>query len=209
MIVSMPWHCRMSDNLLTTMAILTTTCRQILCHRWLWFIHDQILMIYHKANLSENEASVARGQGRGQISRGRDQKNWPWGGVGFEDLTSLLSTQQASYPVAYLKGGGSCHAPRRWQKCSRRRKLRSRRFVAKIFQNAPNREKIFGDSDVRPPGKEQKKGEMEGKWRDGEAEGGEWVSSCLTAHQHNIQGEPAKMKPTYIFAGNVWYLMYG
>jgi len=39
----------MSDNLLTTMAILTTTCRQTLCHRWLRFIHDQILTIYHKA----------------------------------------------------------------------------------------------------------------------------------------------------------------
>jgi len=49
----------MSYNLLTTMAILTTTCRQILCHRWLPFIHDQMLMIYHEANLSENEVSVA------------------------------------------------------------------------------------------------------------------------------------------------------
>jgi len=39
----------MSGNLLTTMAILTTTCRQILCHRWLGFIRDQILMIYHEA----------------------------------------------------------------------------------------------------------------------------------------------------------------
>jgi len=46
----------------------------------------------HEANLSENEASVARGQkrGRGQILRGRGQKIWPWCCVGLEDLTSLL-----------------------------------------------------------------------------------------------------------------------
>jgi len=48
----------MSDNLLTTMAILTTTSRQILCHRWLRFIHDQILMIYHEANLSETRLAL-------------------------------------------------------------------------------------------------------------------------------------------------------
>ena len=80
------------------MAILTTTCRQILCHRRLPFIHDQILMICHDANLSENEASVAWGQGRGrgQILRGwgqgQGQKIWPWGRVGLEDLTSLVRT---------------------------------------------------------------------------------------------------------------------
>jgi len=84
----------MSDKLLTTTAILTTTCRQILCHRWLRFIHDQILMTYHEANLSVNEASIARCQGRGQILRGRGQKIWPWGRVGLEDLTSLLSTHK-------------------------------------------------------------------------------------------------------------------
>ena len=31
------------------MAVLTTTCRQIVCHRWLRFIHDQMLMIYYEA----------------------------------------------------------------------------------------------------------------------------------------------------------------
>ena len=38
----------------------------------------------HEANLSENEASVARGQrwGRGQILQGRGQKIWPRGHVG-------------------------------------------------------------------------------------------------------------------------------
>ena len=30
-----------------------------------------------KANLGENETSVARGQGWGQILQGRDQKIWP------------------------------------------------------------------------------------------------------------------------------------
>jgi len=72
------------------MAILTTACRQILCHRWSRFIHDQILMIYHEANPSENKASIARGQGRswGQILRGQDQK-FGLEGVGLEDLTSL------------------------------------------------------------------------------------------------------------------------
>ena len=51
-------------------------------------------MIYHEANLSENEASIAQGQGQGQILRGQSwgQKIWPWGRAGLEDLTSQQIT---------------------------------------------------------------------------------------------------------------------
>jgi len=92
-------------------AILTTTCRQILCHRRLRFIHDQILMIYHEANLSENEARIVQGQtrGRGQILRGRGQKNWHRGReavlasrAGLEHLTSLVCEQSISKSYEWL-----------------------------------------------------------------------------------------------------------
>jgi len=53
-VVALLYVWQLTDNYGYT--VLTTTCRQILWHRWLRFIHDQILMIYHEANLSENEA---------------------------------------------------------------------------------------------------------------------------------------------------------
>jgi len=45
--IALPYVWQLTDNY--GYRLLTTTSRQILCHRWLRFIYDQILMIYHEA----------------------------------------------------------------------------------------------------------------------------------------------------------------
>jgi len=91
--IALPYVWQLTDNYgYTHYYLQTNTLSQMVAiHSWPDF---DDLPRGHGANLSENEASVARGQGRGrgQILRGRGQQIWPWGRVGLEDLKSLVKS---------------------------------------------------------------------------------------------------------------------
>jgi len=91
-VIALPYVWQLTDNYGYAHCYLQTNTpsQMVAIHSWPDFDH---LPWGREANLSENEASVARGhgRGRGQILRGQGQvqKIWPWGHVGLEDLTSL------------------------------------------------------------------------------------------------------------------------
>jgi len=98
--IALPYVWQLTDNYdYTHYYLQTNTLSQMVAiHSWPDF---DDLPRGHEANVSENEASIAwgQGQGRGQILQGRGQKIWPGGRVGLEDLTSLGKTQENVNPA--------------------------------------------------------------------------------------------------------------
>jgi len=79
--IALSYVWQLTDNYVNYLQT-NTLSQMVVIHSWPDF---DDLPRGHEANISKNEASVARGQGRG-----RGKKIWPWGRVGLEDWTSLL-----------------------------------------------------------------------------------------------------------------------
>jgi len=78
--IALPYVWQLTDNYGYTHYYLQTNTLSQMVAIYSWPDFDDSPQ-GHKASLSQNEASVARGQGRGQgqILRGRGQKIWPSG----------------------------------------------------------------------------------------------------------------------------------